>query len=135
MALGKKLLPILIIVSIAAGFAGGIFYSKEQAGRLENIPQELINRDEGKVKKVDFSDFWKAWQLLEAKYVDQGKLDYQKMVYGAIDGMVDAVGDPYTVFFEPSTNKKFKEELSGAFGGAGMELGLKNNIITVIAPI
>jgi len=135
MALGKKLLPILIIVSIAAGFAGGIFYSKEQAGRLENIPQELINRDEGKVKKVDFSDFWKAWQLLEAKYVDQGKLDYQKMVYGAIDGMVDAVGDPYTVFFEPSTNKKFQEEISGAFGGVGMELGLKNNIITVIAPI
>src|SRR3989344_7252991 len=57
------------------------------------------------------------------------------MVYGAIDGMVDAVGDPYTVFFEPSTNKKFQEEISGAFGGVGMELGLKNNIITVIAPI
>ena len=135
MALGKKLLPILIIVSIAAGFAGGIFYSKEQAGRLKNIPQELINQDEGKVKKIDCSDFWKAWQFLEAKYVDQGKLDYQKMVYGAIDGMVDAVGDPYTVFFEPSTNKKFQEEISGAFGGVGMELGLKNNIITVIAPI
>ena len=38
-------------------------------------------------------------------------------------GMVDAVGDPYTVFFEPATSKKFQEEVSGEFSGVGMEIG------------
>ena len=57
------------------------------------------------------------------------------MVYGAIQGMVNAIGDPYTMFFEPDTSKKFQEEIAGAFGGVGMELGFKNDTLTVIAPI
>ena len=49
--------------------------------------------------------------------------------------MVDAIGDPYTVFFEPTQAKQFAQEISGAFGGVGMEIGVKNDILTVIAPL
>ncbi len=129
----KKLLPILIVIALAAGFAGGIWYSGKDADAP--VVQQLVNQDAGKVQNVDFSEFWKVWQTLEAKYVDQGKLDTQKMVYGAIQGMVAAIGDPYTVFFEPETSKKFQEEIAGAFGGVGMELGSKNDALTVIAPL
>ncbi|OGN34844.1 MAG: hypothetical protein A3I39_03295 [Candidatus Yanofskybacteria bacterium RIFCSPLOWO2_02_FULL_47_9b] len=130
----KKLLPVLITIALVAGFAGGVFYSRPKLAD-EVIVQKLINQDTGKIQNVDFSEFWKVWKLLEEKYVDQGKLDTQQMVYGAIQGMVNAIGDPYTMFFEPDTSKKFQEEIAGAFGGVGMELGFKNDTLTVIAPI
>ncbi len=134
MTLDKKLAPILIVIALAAGFAGGIWYSDQHATNTP-VVQQLINQDAGNVQNVDFSEFWKVWQTLEAKYVDQGKLDTRKMMYGAIQGMVAAIGDPYTVFFEPDTSKKFQEEIAGAFGGVGMELGSKNDTLTVIAPL
>ena len=97
--------------------------------------QKLINQDSGQPQNVDFSLFWEAWNTLEKKYVDKSKLDTQKMVYGAIEGMVSAVGDPYTVFFEPVTSNKFQEEISGSFGGVGMELGMRDELLTVISPL
>ena len=129
----RKFLPAIIIITLALGFGAGFFYSNTQ----NEAPtfQRLVNQDVGKIEDVDFSLFWMVWADLEEKYVDQSKLDVQKMVYGAIKGMVDSVGDPYTVFFEPETTKKFKEQISGAFGGIGIEIGMKANILTVISPI
>jgi carboxyl-terminal processing protease len=57
------------------------------------------------------------------------------MVYGMAKGMTEQLGDPYTVFFEPDKAKQFKEDLKGSFEGIGAEIGMKDNIITIIAPI
>jgi len=84
---------------------------------------------------VDFALFWSVWGLLKDKYVDSAKLDAKKLLYGAIRGMMQATGDPYTTFFDPEENKKFNEEISGNFEGIGAELGVKNGILTVIAPL
>jgi len=127
-------LPLTIVICLILGFGGGILYSNKNAPTTASI-QQLINQDTGKIQNVDFSLFWKVWNDLSAKYVDKSKLDTQKMVYGAIGGMVDAVGDPYTVFFEPTKAKQFAQEISGAFGGVGMEIGVKNDILTVVAPL
>ncbi len=128
-------IPLLIVLSIALGFGGGLLYSERHVDSTGAAIQQLINQDTGKVQNVDFSLFWKVWNDLSAKYVDKSKLDTQKMVYGAIQGMVAAVGDPYTVFFEPVTSKKFQEEISGSFGGVGMEIAVKNEVLTVVAPL
>ena len=131
----KKIsLPLAIVICLALGFGGGILYTNRNAPTTATI-QQLINQDTSKVQNVDFSLFWKVWNELSAKYVDKSKLDTQEMVYGAIAGMVDAVGDPYTVFFEPTKAKQFAQEISGAFGGVGMEIGIKNSILTVVVPL
>ena len=52
-------------------------------------------------EQLDFSLFWKAWNVLENKYVNPEKIDEQKMIYGAISGMVKSLGDPYTIFLDP----------------------------------
>ena len=95
----------------------------------------MINKDLGQPDYVDFSLFWDNWNSLHNKYVNQDKLDTKKLLYGAIRGMVNSVDDPYTVFFEPAESKKFQEEISGSFGGIGIEIGKRNNVLTVIAPI
>src|SRR4030042_3237466 len=57
------------------------------------------------------------------------------MVYGAISGMVESLGDAYTVFFSPQDTKIFKEDVAGAFEGGGMEIGLKNSQLQIISPL
>ncbi len=131
----KKIsLPLTIIICLVIGFGGGILYTNRNASTTAMI-QQLVNQDTGKIQNVDFSLFWKVWNELSAKYVDKSELDTQKMVYGAISGMVDSIGDPYTVFFEPVKAKEFAQEISGSFGGVGMEIGVKDNILTVVAPL
>jgi carboxyl-terminal processing protease len=86
-------------------------------------------------KTVDFALFWKVWNILKDKYVERGGLDANKLLYGAIDGMLAASGDPYTTFFDPKENKEFQEGISGTFEGIGAEMGIKNEILTIISPL
>ncbi len=131
----KQVLVISIIVSLALGLLGGFLFRNLGSDNSVVTIKQLINLDNGKPENIDFSLFWKVYNDLNAKYVDRGKVDSQKVLYGAINGLVNSVGDPYTVFFEPVTSKKFQEEISGSFGGVGIEIGKRNNILTVIAPI
>jgi len=84
---------------------------------------------------VDFSLMWEVWHKLEDTYVNPGSIDSQALVYGAIKGMVEAVEDPYTIFFDPEETKVFLEDVSGSFEGVGMEIGIRNGQLQVIAPI
>lgn len=85
---------------------------------------------------VDFQLFWDTWDLVSSHYLDKKAIDPTKMFYGAIAGMVAAIGDPYTVFLPPEAQKASKEELNGAFEGVGIQLGFKKDRrLTVIAPL
>ncbi len=85
-------------------------------------------------EKVDFEPFWKVWNIINEKYPNS-KITDQDKVWGAISGMVSSLGDPYTTFLPPQESKLFQESINGEFGGIGMEVGIKNKIITVIAPL
>ena len=94
--------------------------------------------------QVDLSTFWKTWQLIDEKFIDTNATttatttaanQTQERVWGAISGLVDSLGDPYTTFFPPLENKMFEEEISGNFGGVGMEVGSRDGVLTVIAPL
>lgn len=83
---------------------------------------------------ADFSLLWGVWNTIEEKYRDSGTLDRQKLVQGAAEGVVKALGDPYTVFLKPDDAKKFSQDVAGTFFGIGAELGYKKGIV-VIAPL
>lgn len=85
--------------------------------------------------KIDFSLFWKVWDLVRQKHIEKNSLDAQKMIYGAINGMLKATGDPYSYFFSPEESKSFTQDIEGSFEGIGAELGIKDNILTVVAPL
>ena len=82
---------------------------------------------------MDFGLFWKAWEIVEQKYV--GEFLPQKLVYGAIKGMVEALDDPYSSFLAPEDNKRFLEDLSGGIEGIGAELAEEEGKIVVVAPL
>lgn len=90
-------------------------------------------------KGADFSQLWEAWNLLDEYFVQthaSGTIPTaEERVHGAIAGLTDSYGDPYTVFLPPEDAKQFNETISGAFGGVGMELGERNGSLTVITPL
>ena len=86
-------------------------------------------------EKVDMSLFWDVWDRVSEGYIDHSKIDQQKMIYGAISGMVKSLGDPYTVFFSPEENKSFSEDVKGSFEGVGMEIDIRKNQLQVVSPI
>lgn len=104
-------------------------------GSLLSPDKAIFLNADRKEEAVDFALFWKVWDILKEKYVDQDQLDAKQLFYGAIDGMLAATGDPYTTFFDPREQKEFNEDISGKFGGIGAEMGIRDEILTVIAPL
>ncbi|MDP1722496.1 MAG: S41 family peptidase [Candidatus Gottesmanbacteria bacterium] len=119
--------------------AGGIGYNLGQRKAGVSVTGDkriVINQESAKdTTPVDFSLFWDVWQRMFRYYIDAAGLDTQKMVWGAISGMVASAGDPYTVFLPPKENKDVKEDLAGEFEGIGAQLGMKDSRIIVIAPL
>ena len=120
------------IVLILAAFLGGIFLGRQNIS-LTPLGQPIILHKGATVKTVDFGLFWQVWDIVDKNYI--APLDYQKMVYGAIKGMVASIGDPYTVFMDPTETKSFNGQLEGNFDGIGAEIGVRDNKLIVIAPI
>jgi len=119
---------------IGAGFGMGVYVGYSQRPAIDQVTS-LYNKEIAKPAEVDFSSFWKAWNLVEEKYVANGDLDRQAMVYGAISGMVAALNDPYTVFFPPVEKELFESEIEGKFEGIGAEIGMRKGILTVVSPL
>jgi carboxyl-terminal processing protease len=121
----------LILVFMAGYWSGGRNLSLgSESGKV------TINRQEPQDKSdVDFALFWQVWDKIESSYFDKSKIDHKKMVYGAIQGMVSSLGDPYTIFLPPDDQKRTQEDLGGAFEGVGIQIGYQGTQLAVIAPL
>lgn len=135
----KKLIySVVLVVCLAAAFGLGIW---SETYRMDNRVSQLENTISGlqaftkQPSGVDFSLFWDAYKTLQQKFIDPTKIDNQKMLYGAIGGMTDSLGDPYTEFFNPQDAQMFQQDLTGSFEGIGVEIGVKKDLLTVIAPL
>ena len=122
--LKQSFVLFFLVIIILGVFGLGVWFGKGQVACDVCAPEDL-----------DFSLFWETWRVIEQKFVDKASINVQDMVYGAISGMVNSLGDPYTVFMEPDDTKRFIEDVKGSFEGVGMEVGIKNNQLTVIAPL
>ena len=143
----NKIIKVALgIFLVTASFYAGIYVNaKNLLPTIHNLPSgyapaSILNKDESKNAKVDFGDFWKVWKLLDQKFVYTGTstdsgVVVRERVYGAIKGMTDSLGDPYTVFLTPEENIDLETELSGSLEGVGMEVGMKEGLIVVVAPL
>jgi len=100
-------------------------------GVVENVDGEI---PEYLTKDVDFDLFWDIWDMVSSEYYEEGIPETQ-LFYGALAGIVASLDDPHSVFFTPENTDDFHEELNGSFEGIGAEIGIRNNILTVVAPL
>lgn len=128
---------IVLIVIFSFLFGWQLGHRDVQVRFLDYRPTvSVVNKEAPKNINVDFKLFWDTWDLVSRSYLDKSAIDSQKLFYGAISGMVAAIGDPYTVFLPPEQQKFSKEELNGSFEGVGIQLGFnKDKRLVVIAPL
>lgn len=130
----KKLLKMLffagLVVAMTAGaFAGGILYD-----------QRSIQPRLGKVivppgSESSFALLVQAWDTVRKNYVDQSAADSQTLTYGAISGMVTALGDTgHSRFLTPAEVEKERSFESGTFEGIGARLEMKGTHPSIVAP-
>lgn len=96
---------------------------------------QVLSKEPPSGSTVDFSMFWSVWDKVQKNYYDKSAIDAQKMLDGAISGMLQSINDPYTVFLPPVQNEDFKQGMAGEFEGIGAELGMRGNQIVVVEPI
>lgn len=119
---------LLVVILILGGFLGGsIFGAKNKS---------LIIKDSSPAKNEIYDDsfdkLFAVKDMLHKKYYKEISDDV--LLEGAVKGMVNSVGDPYTIFFNPEEFKDFNDDGSGNYVGIGVMVGIKNDMITVITP-
>ncbi len=135
----KNGLVPLLIVSVGVFFLGYFIGSSKKSE--EDKVAILLSNTATSTIKVDFGPFWKAWNIVNDNYVSTSvstttkPITDQDKVYGAIAGMVASMGDPYTTFFPPVEAKSFSEEISGQIEGVGMQVDVKDGVLTVVSPV
>jgi carboxyl-terminal processing protease len=136
-AIGVVFFSLLVF---GAGFYYGSVKGQAQGSNATTVPPQV----QAAAGEADMQEFWKAWKVLDEKFVPrtQGSstasttgASTQERVYGAISGMTESFGDPYTIFLPPTENEVFEGNIEGEFGGVGMEIGKRDGVLTVISPL
>ncbi|MFA5051080.1 MAG: S41 family peptidase [Patescibacteria group bacterium] len=131
----KKAIFLLIIIFVVA-FVGGIVTGNHfvylKLGKWQ-APQPIF-QSASPDANLDYDLFWQVWSILKERYVEQPVTD-KNLFYGSLKGLVSGLDDPYSNFLDPETAKRFLDEMSGNFEGIGIEIGIKDNRLTVIAPL
>ncbi len=135
---GIYLSVILFIISFGMGvMVGKTWYVKQQITGADGTVQmeKVLNLNRSlNHSDLDFTQFWDVWDRIKSKYVKQPVTE-QDMFYGAIQGMVASLGDPYSLYFPPKAADEFSKDLSGELEGIGAEIGVKNNQLLVVSPL
>lgn len=128
-------LAVVVLTTFVVGFQLG-----RVSGERNQVPEgqgRVIGGEDTPAylsKDVDFELFWRTWNYIKDNYYEQPVSDVQ-LFYGALHGLLSGAGDPYSVFFNPEETKAFNEELDGSFSGVGMEIGIRDDQLQVIAPL
>jgi carboxyl-terminal processing protease len=126
---------ITILLSASLFYAGYYFGHRGFVVDVKKYPiKATITNENPGDRKVDFALFWRVWDMVSQESLLR-PVDYQKMLYGAIQGMVASLEDPYTTFLPPRINETVNSSLHGNYEGIGAELGVKEGHLIVVSPI
>jgi len=132
----KKIIPpVVILLLILGSFLLGV-----KSNLYKNQPLKIINGVDEELGVVNLEPFWETWKILDKKFVKdkeagEEEITIQDKVWGAIQGLTNSLGDPYTIFLPPSESEMFEDDIEGNFEGVGMEIGIKDNSLIVVAPL
>ena len=135
---------IVLAVGLAVGFALGTkgFLASRIPPNIIKALADSVEQPEG----VDFFPVWKAWRTIDEKFVPAAvgtstpiatttKAINDERVWGMIQGLAGSLNDPYTYFLPPVENQQFSDDMSGSFEGVGMEIAVREQILTVVSPL
>ncbi|MFN8522053.1 MAG: S41 family peptidase [Chloroflexota bacterium] len=139
---------VVALAAVFSSFAGGYVYGRTDVAARGVVATTLLSPLDRLVEtqapseslltedqRSRFQVFWEAWGVVEREYYNTPAIDRQKLIYGAIKGMVDAVGDPHTAYATPAQRELNDTDLRGSFDGVGVQVDSRDGKLVVIAPI
>jgi carboxyl-terminal processing protease len=109
------LISVMLLITFSAGCAVGNGFTLGADNGLEVVSQ--------------------AWNIIFQDYVEKSKLDAGKLAGGAIEGILNVLDDPYTAYLTPDEYELSTSGLEGKFEGIGATVNIKDEKITIVAPI
>lgn len=122
---------LLLLLGFAVGVA--VTVSSERSTSPTTLQQAIALLSPAP-KGADFGQLVDVWDRVHRNYVNP-TIDDGHLLQGALTGLVAGLGDPYSTYMTADSAKKFEDEISGTFEGVGMQVGYKDNKITIIAPL
>lgn len=137
---GKTFILFSFLFVFILGGGTGIFISDyilhpnptfQQAQQLllQNNSEEIAEQQD-----IQFDLFWLIWETIESRHINT-EISDADLFYNSIAGLVAGTQDPHSVFFSPEKSEEFFGEINGNFEGIGAEIAIKNDVLTVIAPL
>lgn len=130
----KKTIGIALAVGLLLFGSGVLVGASGSVPILSNaLPQSSLPPE-----AVDFGPLYKSWRILEEHFAVASTTDEvsgEERVWGAIQGLAASYGDDYTIFLPPEEKEFFESEVRGDFEGVGMEIGVRDDVLTVVAPL
>lgn len=128
------------ILMLCVGLAAGFLIERQRVVSMNAT--SLV----GAPEEVDFSPVWKAWRVIDEKFVPAAVSSTtplatttaeanQEKIWGLIEGLAASLNDPYTFFMPPQQSQQFAADMSGAFSGVGMEIEIRAGVLTVVSPL
>jgi len=133
--ISKPFIIAISIIALVGAYSLGVQSGLEKS-TVVNAPKTAITTSS---EILDLAPFWKTLETLNERFVattaSSSTPTNKEKVYGAIEGLTASYGDPYTIFFPPKETTAFEEEVRGSFEGVGMEIAIKDKVLTVVAPL
>lgn len=130
---------VLLIVGFGAGWVSAIVFggSLPLESNLTAYlgPGLAANRATPRELRDQFAVFWEVWNLVESEFYHRAPLDRQRMIQGAIRGMLESLGDQYTVYQEPDLAAQTQDHMQGKLGGIGTYLRIADGKAFIYKPI
>ncbi|MCB0090865.1 MAG: S41 family peptidase [Caldilineaceae bacterium] len=119
-----------VITVLLVGLTLGSFF----AGAFVGAPL-MAQAQSSLFQPKEFDVFWQAWNLVQENFVDREALNNTNMTYGAIQGMLNSLGDEgHTAFLTPEQLKQKNSDISGKYSGIGARIGVKDTLPMIVAP-
>ena len=128
--MNKVLRKLTILFFLLPGIL--IPVTASQAESDANLPPEIVEEEPHRSVYENLDLFTLVMEIVNQKYVD--RIDRQKLIEGALQGMLSSLDD-YSQFMEPDIYREMQVETKGEFGGLGIEITLRDGVLTVISPI
>jgi len=136
---GRKVGVIIgLIVFFVVGFYSGMTYGVRSYVTTDGggvaIEKVLNLYSQSRSPEVSFDQFWEVWDDVKDRHVNQ-PVDDVDLFYGALEGMVRGLGDPYSLYLPPTEAEEFAKDLAGEFEGIGAEIDIQDGQLTIISPL
>ena len=126
------LLVVGLVVGLFSGYQLGV---NGFSANLNKYPPQINVKNATAPQTVDFSEYWKVWEILRTKSIYRNNISAQNMVEGSIRGLANSFKDPYTHYLDKKENQQLTETIEGKYSGIGAELGMKDNNVIVVSPL